>query len=274
MAIFFSLLFAGIALFILLVLTISRLHIRNPFKQKLGDPSHEGTETIADEPEPVQLKVKDSSDSEFAFVDYFEASSKQVNSSKANHEPVIELSHEKDDLELEDEPRVDLSKIDEIEEESEVSETEEPVTTDPSPQFIVLYIMAKADHHFHGYELLQVLFSYGLRYGDMKIFHYFDPFNPKRKVFSLASATEPGYFDIDQIGALSCMGLCLFMQLNKTNDDYKRLDILIDVATKIADDLGGRLCDERRTPFNINTRERLIRLIQLAGQPLKEEEVV
>lgn len=115
----------------------------------------------------------------------------------------------------------------------------------------IINVIAKKPHVFRGYELLQTLLSAGLRYGDMKIFHRHQQSNGKGPIlFSLASVTEPGTFDMQTIGEFSCQGVTLFMQLSNTAFDEERYQLMLNTAEQLAEDLDGIVCDKSFTPLS------------------------
>ncbi len=118
---------------------------------------------------------------------------------------------------------------------------------DTSP-ILVLYVMAKEKAIFSGYELLQVLLAVGLRFGEMNIFHYYRQEEENEEVlFSLASATEPGTFDIRNMSGFSCLGLTLFMK--KTGDEHEdkeRYELMLQTASHLTEDLDGMLLDGKK----------------------------
>lgn len=121
----------------------------------------------------------------------------------------------------------------------------------PAQRVLSLSVMARSPYRFTGYELLQVLQGNGFRFGKMNIFHY----HPGQDVasaplFSLVSATEPGTFDINNMGAFSCPGLSLFMTVDAHADPENVLALMIDVAKQLADELDGDLLDSRLTPWD------------------------
>ena len=118
---------------------------------------------------------------------------------------------------------------------------------------IVLMVAAKPDQPFVSYDLLQALTGAGLQFGDMNIFHYHDMQSPQHEVlFSLASSTEPGEFDLDHIGEFSCQGLTLFMRLREVRDPQYAFDLMLRAADVLAETLDGEMRANPRTPWNEN----------------------
>lgn len=186
--------------------------------------------------------------------------SEQFNPSRSSSgcdDPVQEaLLENNDQLEtpdLFDEDELDeLEKIKDEEEILSLKDTrKKSFDKENPPRPIVIYVMAKKNRQFVGYELLQALSSSGVCFGDMNIFHRHEKMNGEGKVlFSLASATEPGTFDMQDMGALSCTGLTLFSQLNGDLTDMDNFDLMLSAATQLEEDLDGILLDEYRKPLS------------------------
>lgn len=116
--------------------------------------------------------------------------------------------------------------------------------------YIILQLMAPKQRPYQGYELIQTLTSAGFHYGKMNIFHFYaDPLVKKELLFSLASAIEPGTFDLDHIGEIVCPGLCLFMSIHQVKSALTAFDLMWETAQTLAQDLGGVLCDKQLQPI-------------------------
>jgi FtsZ-interacting cell division protein ZipA len=130
----------------------------------------------------------------------------------------------------------------------DVAVLEEPVAITVTEKnyasdILVLSIIAQPDHEFSSYDLLHAIYATGLAFGEMNIFHYYDP-TPgaaKAALFSLASATEPGEFDLDKIGDYSCSGLTLFTVLGNVPNPQQAFELMLNAAEQLADDLNGEL---------------------------------
>lgn len=135
---------------------------------------------------------------------------------------------------------------------------EEPIPIRPAApikrEVIVFYILAPAKQPFIGYELLQAVLTAGLRYGEMNIFHRYDEqqteYEKSPILFSLASAVEPGIFDMANIGSTSCLGLSIFLTPTRVENPLAVFELMLETAQQLADDLGGQLCDEQRHPLS------------------------
>jgi cell division protein ZipA len=117
---------------------------------------------------------------------------------------------------------------------------------------VLIYLVAKEGKQFVGYELLQALLSVGMRFGDMDIFHRHQESSGKGPVlFSLASASESGTFDIHKMGAFTGRGLCLYMHLSGSPTiDNDRFHLMIKTAYELSEDLDADLLDSERCPLS------------------------
>lgn len=119
--------------------------------------------------------------------------------------------------------------------------------TSNAPDYLVISVVARAGHHFASYDLLQAISAVDMQFGDMNIFHYY---HDKQKLFSLASVTEPGDFDMDRIGDFSCAGLTLFMDMNSVPDVELAFELMLSTAQQLADDLEGELRAGQKQPWS------------------------
>jgi cell division protein ZipA len=123
-------------------------------------------------------------------------------------------------------------------------EPEYPQDVETPEGLICLHIKSKPGKSFGGQQLLVHLNRAGLHFGDMSIFHY-TPENAEKPIFSLASAFEPGTFDIDRMDHFETEGLSLFMQTDSLVQPEESLDTLFDIADELAERLDGDLLDHR-----------------------------
>lgn len=124
------------------------------------------------------------------------------------------------------------------------------------PSTIMFFLLAKENRQFAGYELLQTVLSVGLRFGDGHLFHRHQFANGQGPVLcSLAAATATGVFDLQNIGAFSVRGLCLFMQTTKNPSiDAERFAVMLETARQLSEGLDAHLLDDQRKPL---TKERI-----------------
>lgn len=124
-----------------------------------------------------------------------------------------------------------------------------------SEELIVLHLFAHPNRPYRGYELLQTLLTAGLRYSKRGVFHrYADVTARDTVLFSLASAIEPGIFEMPKMSGFSTPGLILFLKVGTVRQPLSVLNLMITTAKEIAQDLGGELYDEKR---NVLTPEKI-----------------
>ncbi|OGV49104.1 MAG: cell division protein ZipA [Legionellales bacterium RIFCSPHIGHO2_12_FULL_42_9] len=128
----------------------------------------------------------------------------------------------------------------------------------PADHMIMMFLLAKDKRQFAGYELLQTVLAAGLRFGEGDLFHRHQlPNGQGPVIFSLASATTSGTFDLQNMGAFNARGLCLFMQTSENATiDMDRFNILYETARQLSEGLDAHLLDEKRRPL---TKEGLTR---------------
>lgn len=131
-------------------------------------------------------------------------------------------------------------------------EEPEPIDAKKIPQdFIVMRVIAEQNQLYQGYELLQALLANGFRYGAMHIFHRHEQQNGSGKIlFSLASATEPGTFDLENMGQTACKGLTLFLQFKDQNNLTRAFELMLETAKQLTEDLGGKILDYNNQRIN------------------------
>lgn len=117
----------------------------------------------------------------------------------------------------------------------------------PAPKLISLNLYAQTDKPYAGYELLQSLLSCGMRFGAMNIFHRHEKKTGVGPIlFSLASCTKDGTFDLAKIGAFSCNGLVLFMKPHDVGEPVKVFEMMLETADQLINDLGGKVLNEKQ----------------------------
>lgn len=131
---------------------------------------------------------------------------------------------------------------------------------EPAPEnnedIYVLHLRALHSHGFNGEPLVLQLNRAGLHFGDMDIFHYEQktPYGTER-LFSLASAFEPGVFDMDRIEHFKTNGLTLFMQPSATKNPRAAFEKMLQISERLADALQAEICDQSWQPLNERTIE-------------------
>jgi len=124
----------------------------------------------------------------------------------------------------------------------------------PVEELIVMNVLAEPGNPYAGDELFTAMRECGLKFGDMNIFHRIDPLT-KIVQYSVASAVEPGTFDVAEIEALRCPGLCLFMQLPGPENPTTAFEDMLSVARSVTRSHGGEVKDEHRNVMTPQTVE-------------------
>lgn len=115
-------------------------------------------------------------------------------------------------------------------------------------EVIALHVVAR-EHPFNGEDLLRCILSYGLRYGEMSIFHRHErPTGQGRILFSMAKAVEPGTFDLEAMTGEEIPGVSFFLSLPGVNSIHA-YDIMVDSAKRLATELQGEILDEQQQPL-------------------------
>lgn len=128
-------------------------------------------------------------------------------------------------------------------------------TRDAQEKIIVLNILPlEAGVTFPGADLLDVFDRAGLEYGQYGVFHRIKetPDGPM-SVFSVASATEPGSFDITNMADESFRGLSLFMLLPGPSRGVDAFADMLATARRIAEQIRGEVKDRDRSTLTRQT---------------------
>jgi len=121
--------------------------------------------------------------------------------------------------------------------------------TDGAPFLIQVSVVAGPGRFFHGPDLKQALLDVDLLYGDMGIFHRYDP-DLTQTLFSVASLVEPGTFPVDDMTHFECPGIVLFFQTARVSDPLSIYDDLVNTSRELAHRLHGIQWDETRQPLS------------------------
>ena len=115
--------------------------------------------------------------------------------------------------------------------------------------YIVLYIVA-GRVPFDGERLLKSISNYGLRFGEMGMFHRHErPSGDGQVLFSMARVDEVGAFDLESMGSEFISAVTLFVAL-PNQQPYLAYDMMIDTAKRLAHEFGGQLLDQNQNPLN------------------------
>ncbi|MEM9243885.1 MAG: cell division protein ZipA [Pseudomonadota bacterium] len=133
--------------------------------------------------------------------------------------------------------------------EADKMDKEDQTDTEPAPasdahqiDFIVINVKASTTTPFPGYRLLQVLLNQGLQLGANKFFNAYSKASRQKEIlFSVASATAPGTFDLSTINRARCDTLVFFADIKDANDPLHVFDTMLSTAQRVAAALDGQL---------------------------------
>lgn len=147
-------------------------------------------------------------------------------------------------------------------------EQKAPLKSSEEGKSLMMFLLAKDNRQLVGYELLQTVLAAGLRFGEGQLFHRHQSPNGQGPVLcSLAAATASGVFDMQNIGAFSVRGLCLFMQTSgNPTIDAERFAIMLETAKQLSEDLNTHLLDEQRQPLSDKSIQRYYQSISVAPE--------
>jgi len=133
---------------------------------------------------------------------------------------------------------------------------------------IMLHIMAPRLQPFLGEQLMEAFEEVNLYYGENQIFHRHENNDGTgRLLFSVVSAIEPGFFDLDKIENFKTPGITLFFALGRPNQSIAAFEAMLRTARQLAAHLGGEVKDSKHTTLSTKSVEEYrdkIRLNQLA----------
>ena len=132
----------------------------------------------------------------------------------------------------------------------------EPAAQAPEPpappeEVLVVHVLAR-ETLMAGPALVETVTHYGLRYGDMNIFHHYDEAT-RQPAFSMASAVEPGTFDLSTLDSFETPGVSFFLQLPGPSAPLEAFEAMVQVAKALAERFQGELRDEQRSVMTAQT---------------------
>jgi cell division protein ZipA len=125
-----------------------------------------------------------------------------------------------------------------------------------APEKIITIRLIPKGHELDAREVVAALQESGLRHGRYGIFHMHREDRAEEMLFSVASLTEPGSFDLDNLGTIA--GLSFFVVLPSLADPLDCFDAMVEAARLLAHTLNADLFDDRGSSWSIQ-RERYVR---------------
>ncbi|MEX0963063.1 MAG: cell division protein ZipA [Pseudohongiellaceae bacterium] len=123
-------------------------------------------------------------------------------------------------------------------------------------EVLVLNVTAKDGRVFSGDDLLHILITSGLKFGDMNIFHKrLSKDNQGSVIFSVANMLNPGTFDLNNMDEFTTLGISFFLALPTPINNLDAFEQMLGVAQLIRDTLDGDLKDDHRNGMTAQTIE-------------------
>lgn len=141
--------------------------------------------------------------------------------------------------------------------------TSEKPTEASTSSVICINIKAPEGKAFAGEGLVAMLRGAGLYFGDLNIFHYeVEKDGDFYPIFSLVSAFEPGYFDLDTIAEYTTAGFTLFMETDAVDEPAEVFALMLETAKTLASELQGTVCDDSWMPLGDESLKRYQALVR------------
>ncbi len=127
-----------------------------------------------------------------------------------------------------------------------------PPAMDSNKSFLILHVLTYPQEMFSGQQLFKTMVKYGCRFGQGNLFHRYAGIDERSEIyFSIASAMQPGTFDVRRMNEFNTKGLVFILRLGPNKS--VAFDLMLSTAKAIASELNGILCDAKRQPFNDKT---------------------
>lgn len=127
-----------------------------------------------------------------------------------------------------------------------------------SPERIITLRLIPRSGELGAERTVAALHAAGLAHGRYAIFHLHDELHGNEPMFSVASLTEPGAFDLENLAGNTVAGLSFFLVLPGAGDPVTRFDKMIETARGLAVELESDLHDESGSSWSVQ-RERYVR---------------
>lgn len=125
-------------------------------------------------------------------------------------------------------------------------------------KIVTIRILSRAGAPFRAEDLVLALREAGLRHGRFGIFHAHVSDTDDTPVFSVASLTEPGSFDLTRVHTDVYQGVSLFLGLPGPVEGVAAFESMVNAARAVAKRLDGNLVDEHGSTLSVQ-RERYLR---------------
>ncbi|MCR9253333.1 MAG: cell division protein ZipA C-terminal FtsZ-binding domain-containing protein [bacterium] len=123
-------------------------------------------------------------------------------------------------------------------------------------------IVLQADKKFDGKEIWDVMMSLGLKWGDMDIFHWNNPYDSYGgdQLMSVWTSTSPGYFFPEEIAAgnIETDDLIFGFSAPRSPAPDQVFEVMLKCATYAKSRLGGKLLDGDLKELNVEMEKKRI----------------
>ena len=120
---------------------------------------------------------------------------------------------------------------------------------------LTLTILPEKSVPFRGEDVKAALNLADLELGKMHLYHRHLAGNPLQPMFSVTNILSPGTLKPNELAVMEVKGLNIFMCLPNPTSGLLAFDAMLDAADKIAKQLQGGLCDEKRQTLTQATLE-------------------
>lgn len=125
-------------------------------------------------------------------------------------------------------------------------------------QIIAVTVIPAQNQSFSGRALNAAFQGNQLKFGHRRIYHKHRGDKVDAEVlFSVASLTEPGWFEPSKMVTSQFKGLVIIMNASQLHDPLPSFDKMLACARNIANALGGTLCDDSRHHLSSQTVEHI-----------------
>lgn len=130
-----------------------------------------------------------------------------------------------------------------------------PATSEYS-EILVINITARQGQVFTGDDLLHILVTAGLKFGNMNIFHKrLSKDSQSTVIFSVANMLNPGTFDLNNMEKFTTRGISFFLALPTAIHNLDAFEQMLGIAQGIRETLDGELKDDHRNGMTGQTIE-------------------
>lgn len=140
-------------------------------------------------------------------------------------------------------------------------------------EFIILTIRPLDGQSISGDYLHALLISHRYHYGKQKLYHRHIDNDPQKSIlFSVASMTEPGFFNLDTMRATQYKGIVIFMGLPSPMDALYTFEHMMISAKALAHSLKAEIYDEKRQILTQQTIEHFRdKIVDMIEDPIAED---